>query len=722
MTLMVAMTMAAALANPVGLVHTEMGTVNACGGKEGCSVSTGNLYPMTARPWGFGGWTPQTRPAATSRWFYDYTDEKIFGIRYTRQPSPWIGDHGAWTFLPVVGDVKGGAKDSFSWYSHKTEVLSPAEYAVYLADFDVHVAVTPALHGAVARISYPAADAPGLVVNPLKGGDVALTSEGRRVVGTSRWNTNRRGCGAAVELRFVIELPRKATAEMLADGALYVRFAPLARQEDLELRIATSLISPEQAVVNLGETAEKGYAAVRAEARDEWNARLGKVRIVGDDPVARETFYTCFYRTMLFPLAVWERTASGKVVHWSPTTGRVEKGHYFAGTGFWDTFRALFPLLNLLVPEMSAKMMEGLENCWKESGWLPEWSSPGLTDCMIGNNSASVVADAWLSGVRGDFDIENLWKALEHGANAVHPEMGAVGRCGVEYYNSIGYVPRDAGIKESAARTLEYAYDDWCIAKLAQALGKADEAAKYMKRSANWRNVFDPVRRIAVGRNRDGSFNADFNRFSWGGDFTEGCALHYTWSVFHDVEGLMTAMGGPKAFEERIDEIFALPPTAEYSYYKTVIHEIREMQIMGMGQYAHGNQPIQHMIYLYDWCGAWEKVQRRVRDVMDSLYRPTPDGYCGDEDNGQTSAWYVWSALGMYSVCPGSGEYALGAPRFDAIEVELPSGRRLSIVANGALRKARFASVRHNGTVLPRPFVSREALCDGGELVFEQGE
>lgn len=701
-------------------VRTEMGTVNT-GGREGCAVSTGNLYPMTARPWGFGGWTPQTRADGASRWFYDYIDPRIYGIRYTRQPSPWIGDHANWSFLPVTGEPAAEAKDRASWYSHKTEHFGPDRYGVYLADFDITAEVAPALHGAIARLTYPRAEKPGLVVNPSQSGGAELSSDGLTITGFSVRNANVRGAGAPVRGRFVIRLSRKAAgSSKLPDGSLYVAFAPTAKGETVELRIAVSLISDEQAAANLSETDGKDFEALAAEALDEWNERLGRIRIGSDDRAAKETFYTCFYRTMLFPLAVWERTSDGRIVHWSPATGRTEKGYYYAGTGFWDTFRALFPLLNFLAPEMNARMMEGLENCWKESGWLPEWSSPGLSNCMIGNNSASVVADAWLSGVRGNFDINELWKAVVHGANNAHPEMQAVGRCGVEYYNELGYVPRDVGIRESAARTLEYAYDDWCIARLAQALGKTDEAAKYLKRSANWRNVFDPVRRIAVGRNRDGSFNADFNRYSWGGDFTEGCALHYTWSVFHDVPGLMEAMGGNAAFESRLDEIFALPPVAECSYYKGIIHEAREMQIMGMGQYAHGNQPIQHMIYLYDWCGAWAKAQRWAREAMDRLYRPTPDGYCGDEDNGQTSAWYVWSALGLYPVCPGSGEYALGAPRFDSIDVTLPSGKTLSVRAPGAEIRRTFTSASLGGTMLPRPFVCRSDILTGCGLVFKE--
>ena len=700
-------------------VMPEMGTVNVCGGGDFCKVSTGNLYPMAARPWGFGGWSPQTRADGTSRWFYEYTDERICGIRQTRQPSPWIGDHGAWTFLPLTGEPATNAADRASWYSHKAERCEPCGYRVYLSDFDATVELAPALHGAIARVTYPRHDSPGLVVNPLKGGEAGLSADGLTVTGTSVQNANWRGSGDPVRQRFVIRLDRRASARRLPDGALYLRFAPTEKGERVTLRIASSLISAGQALVNLGETDGHDYESLYREARDEWNARLGRIAVESSDPGRLRTFYTCFYRTMLFPLALWERTADGRIVHWSPMAGGVRPGYYFAGTGFWDTFRALFPLLNLLAPEMNARMMEGLENCWKEGGWLPEWSAPGLSNCMIGNNSASVVADAWLSGVRGDFDINELWKAVTHGANNSHPKMEAVGRCGAAAYNERGYVPRDIGIRESAARTLEYAYDDWCIARLGQAIGRpAAEVETYLKRSGNWRNVFDPARRIACGRNADGSFNRDFNRFSWGGDFTEGCALHYTWSVFHDVPGLAEAMGGRAEFERRLDEIFELPPEAEYAYYGIVTHEIREMQVMNFGQYAHGNQPIQHMIYLYDWTDAPEKAGRRAREVMDRLYRPSPDGYCGDEDNGQTSAWYVWSALGMYPVCPGSGEYALGAPLFEEVKVTLPDGKTLEIEADDAETRVMFNRATLNGRSVA-PFVKLADLRQGGELEFK---
>ena len=698
--------------SPVDCVLPEMGTVNTV------ELSSGNVYPLVSLPWGGAGWAPQTCPDVKNRWFYDYTHKKICGIRETHQPSPWIGDYGAWTFLPVTGRPGTNAAVRASWYSHKAETMRPDFYRVYLADYDTMLELSPTMRGAAVRITWPESDSPGLVVDPFAKGSVELSEDRRRVFGRSVLDQHWRDEAVNLCQRFVLVFDRPAVgAERLPDGALAVRFAPVRRGERMETRIAASLISDAQADLNLRETAS-GLDGVRKAARSAWEDVLGRIRVMSDDLDRMRVFYTCLYRASLFPRTLWETDAGGRIVHWSPSCGDIRAGCYYGGTGFWDTFRALFPLLNLLQPEMNAKMMAGIENCWKESGWLPEWSSPGHCDCMVGNNSASVVADAWLSGVRGDFDIDELYRALLHGANAAHPKFSSVGRIGHRYYNEKGYVPRDVGIAESAARTLEYAYDDWCIARLGAALGRPkDEVALYEARSRNWRNVFDPVRKIAVGRNADGSFRKDFNPFSWGGDFTEGCALHYTWSVFHDVEGLVWAMGGKAEFERRLDEIFKLPAKADCAYYHAVIHEAREMQVSGFGQYAHGNQPIQHMIYLYDWTDAPEKAGHWAHEVMTRLYRPAPDGYCGDEDNGQTSAWFVWSAMGLYPVCPGSGEYALGRPLFDRVDVTLPNGKSL------AVRFEKCGVSPHQAVFLNRrrlatPFVRQADLADGGELTF----
>jgi predicted alpha-1,2-mannosidase len=390
----------------------------------------------------------------------------------------------------------------------------------------------------------------------------------------------------------------------------------------------------------------------------------------------------------------------------------------FGGTGFWDTFRALYPFLNFAFQDINKEMQEGLINDYKEGGFLPEWSSPGFADIMIGNNSASVVADAYIKGLRG-YDINTLYEALLHGANNEGP-MTAVGREGVEYYNSLGYVPYDVKINENAARTLEYAYDDFTIYQLAKALKRPKEEIElYAKRSMNYKNLFDPETKLMRGKNKDGSFQGPFNPFKWGDAFTEGNSWHYSWSVFHDIEGLKKLMGGNEMFVRMLDSVFIMPPVYDESYYRSVIHEIREMQIMNMGQYAHGNQPIQHMIYLYNYAGQPWKTQYWVREVMNRLYQPTPDGYCGDEDNGQTSAWYVFSALGFYPVCPGTDQYVLGTPLFKKITVSLTNGKKLVInAANNSADNKYVQSVDFNGVKGDKNWISHFDLQKGGSLNF----
>ena len=367
---------------------------------------------------------------------------------------------------------------------------------------------------------------------------------------------------------------------------------------------------------------------------------------------------------------------------------------------------------------MNAKMTKGLENCYAESGWLPEWASPGHRGCMIGNNSASVVADAWFTGSRSDYDINKLYEAMLKGANGRHPRVPSVGRDGYDDYNKLGYVSRQARCKETAARTLEYAYADWCIWKMAVELKRPQkEIDLYAKRCQNYRNLFHPEFKLMAGRNKDGSFDKKFDPFKWGGDFTEGCSWHYTWSVFHDIEGLIGLMGGDKEFVKKLDSVFTMPPKYDESYYRKVIHEIREMQTAGFGQYAHGNQPIQHMIYLYNYAGEPWKAQYWVREVMNRLYSPTSDGYCGDEDNGQTSAWYVWSALGFYPVCPGSNEYVMGAPLFKKATITLENGKKIVINAPENSDSHRYIQkMKLNGKVITKNYVTLDQIRNGATI------
>ncbi len=709
-------------AEPVDHVNILVGT------QSKFDLSTGNTYPAVAMPWGMNFWTPQTG-AMGDGWQYVYTADKIRGFKQTHQPSPWINDYGQFSIMPTTAGGAFDENERASWFSHKGETAKPYYYSVYLADHDVAAELAPTERAAFFRFTFPESDASAVVIDAFdRGSRVEIITEENKIMGYSTRNSG----GVPDNFRnwFVVVFDKPFSGSARLDGetvagdsaegnhaGAVVRFQT-SRGEVVHARVASSFISLEQAERNLKELAPT-FDETAGRGRDRWNEVLGRIEIEDDDIDNVRTFYSCLYRSVLFPRDLSETDAGGNRVHYSPYNGEVLPGEMFTDTGFWDTFRALFPLLNLVYPEMNARMQAGLVNTYLESGFLPEWASPGHRDCMVGNNSASIVADAWLSGVR-EHNIETLWQAVTHGANSVHPSVSSTGRRGWEYYNRLGYVPYDVGINENAARTLEYAYDDWCIYRLGKALGKSEkEISVYAKRALNYHNLFDKESKLMRGRNADGSFQSPFSPFKWGDAFTEGNSQHYTWSVFHDPAGLISLMGGQAEFNASLDRVFTVPPIFDDSYYGFPIHEIREMQVMNMGNYAHGNQPIQHMIYLYDWSGEPWKTQARAREVMRKLYSATPDGYCGDEDNGQTSAWYVFSALGFYPVCPGSGEYALGSPLFDRVVVHLANGNNLTIHAHdNSPENVYVSSVEIGGKPSDRNFFTREELTRGGEVVF----
>lgn len=666
------------------------------------SLSTGNTYPAVAMPWGMNFWAPQTG-AMGDGWSYTYSADKIRGFKQTHQPSPWINDYGQFAVMPVTGKAIFNQDERASWFSHKTEVATPYYYKVYLADHDVVTELTPTERAAIFRFTFPQNENSYVIIDAFdKGSQIKIIPQENKIIGYTTKNNG--GVPDNFKNYFVAVFDKpftynatannnKITENRLEDKADHVGAIigfSTRKGELVHMKIASSFISPEQAEQNLKEVENKTFETVKEEGRSVWNKTLGKVEINDDNIDNLRTFYSNLYRTVLFPRSFYEIDSAGKVLHYSPYNGQTLSGYMFTDTGFWDTFRSLFPLLNLLYPDMSQKMQEGLVNAYKESGFLPEWASPGHRDCMIGNNSASVVADAYIKGLRG-YDIQTLWEAVTHGANAEHPTISSTGRKGYAYYNKLGYVPYNVGINENAARTLEYAYDDWTIYQLGKALGKPQkEINVYAKRAMNYKNLYDAGHKLMRGKNEDGAFQSPFNPLKWGDAFTEGNSWHYTWSVFHDPQGLIDLMGGQNDFNQMMDSVFNVPPLFDDSYYGGVIHEIREMQIMNMGNYAHGNQPIQHMTYLYNYSGQPWKTQYWVREVMDKLYNAHPDGYCGDEDNGQTSAWYVFSALGFYPVCPGTEEYVLGSPLFKKATLHLENGKQVVIQANNNNKANRY--------------------------------
>ena len=692
-------------------------------------LSTGNTYPAIAMPWGMNFWMPQTGKMGNG-WAYVYWHDKIRGFKQTHQPSPWINDYGQFSIMPETGEPVFDEEKRASWFSHKAEVAKPYYYRAYLADYDVVAEMAPTERACAMRFTFPETDKANIVVDAFdRGSHVQVIPEKRMIVGYTTRNSG--GVPDNFKNYFVLVFDKpftyKATVASgnISEGKLTVTDNHAGaivgfktrRGEQVGLRIASSFISPEQALLNLNELGNDTFDEVAARGRKAWNDVLGRIEVDDDNIDHLRTFYSCLYRSVLFPRSFYEQDAEGRIVHYSPYNGQVLPGYMFTDTGFWDTFRCLFPFLNMMYPSMNQKMQEGLVNAYLESGFLPEWASPGHRGCMVGNNSASIVADAYMKGLRG-YDIDKLWEAVLHGANSVHPKVSSTGRAGFELYNKMGYVPCDK-LNQSVARTLEYAYDDWCIYTLGKALGRPEKEIKvYAQRAMNYRNVFDPSIRLMRGKDSKGNFETPFNPTDWTRSFTEGDTWHWTWCVFHDPQGLIDIMGGKDSFNQMMDSTFIVPPVAK----ERMIHEEREMQVMNMGQYAHGNQPIQHMIYLYNYSGQPWKTQYWIREVMDKLYSAHADGYCGDEDNGQTSAWYVFSALGFYPVCPGTDQYIVGTPYFDEVKLHLENGKTLEIDADNNSTANRYIQrATLNGQPHTKNYFTHADLMNGGKIEFEMG-
>ncbi len=710
---------------PVDMVNPLTGTLSKF------ELSTGNNYPVIALPWGMNFWTPQTGKNGDG-WQYTYTADKIRGFKQTHQPSPWMNDYGMFSLMPITGEAVFDEEKRASWFSHKAEIAKPYYYRVYLADYDITTEIAPTERAAMFRFTFPQEEMSYVVLDAYdRGSYVQIQPEKNRIVGY----TTRNSGGVTKDFKnwFIIDFGSRSfdytsvtdSKEIFTDrkelkdnhtGAI-VGFRT-GHRDVITARVASSFISLEQAERNLNELGKKSFDEIASDGRKIWNDVLGRIQVEGGSEEQMRTFYSCLWRSLHFPRRFYEIDDKGNPIHYSPYNGQILPGYLFADTGVWDTFRCLFPFLNLVYPSMNEQMQAGLVNAYLESGYLPEWSSPGHRDCMIGQNSASVVADAYIKGIRVA-NQDKLWDAVTYGAHH-HLDRSASGRVGHDYYDRLGYVPCNVGIGQNVARTLEYAYNDWSIYTLGKAMGKSEaELAPYKKAALNYANVYNPARKLMCGREEQGAFNADFVPENWSGEFCEGNSWHWSFCVFHDPAGLSKLMGGRDEMTEMMDSVFVLP-----SYLglrsRGMIHEMREMQVMDMGQYAHGNQPIQHMVYLYNWTGQPWKAQYWTREIMDKLYNPNADAYCGDEDNGQTSAWYVFSAMGFYPVCPGTKQYAMGSPLFQKILVKLENGKTIQIEAPDNNKQTRYVNdVKVNGKSVSRTWLEHDELTKGAIIKFQ---
>lgn len=709
---------------PVDYVSTLVGTLSSF------ELSNGNTYPVISMPWGMNSWTPQTGRMGDG-WQYTYNALKIRGLKQTHQPSPWINDYGQFAIIPQVAEIpKVNEDDRASYFSHKAETAHPYMYSVYLADYDTEVSIAPSERSAILKTIFSKYSKPEerwIVVDAFDCNSKTEKLNDYTIIGISKKNSG--GVPDNFANYFVIKSTNKIKEYIQSDtitekNGNHARVAFSLDTHDTEqvIYISSSFISHEQALLNMKEVEGKTFERVVSDGKNRWNDVLSRIYVEDKREDIKKVFYSNLYRCLLFPRNFSEIDANNMLVHYSPYNGKIEKGYMYTDTGVWDTFRALFPLINLVYPDEAIKMKDGMLNTYKEGQFFPEWASPGHRDCMVGNNSASVISDWIIKGICKKDDILPMIKGMLHGANNNHPNIKSTGRLGFQYYNKLGYIPCDVGINESAARTLEYSYNDWCIYKSLQKNGYNKKTiSSYANKSQNYKNLFNKKEGWMSGRNQDGSFQQTFNPFKWGDVFTEGNAIHYTWSVFHDIKGLIDLMGGKDKFISKLDTVFSMPPLFDDSYYGFPIHEIREMQIMNMGNYAHGNQPIQHMIYLYNYAGASYKCQKHIREVMTRLYSAMPDGYCGDEDNGQTSAWYVFSALGFYPVNPVSNQYIIGVPLFEKVTINFPDNKKTTINTKNA-QDIYIQSVTVNNTKHKDVFFNFEDIKNGADIVFNLGE
>jgi len=712
-------------------------------------LSNGNTYPAIALPWGMNFWTPQTGKMGDG-WIYTDKNSGLVGIRQTHQPSPWINDYGAFSIMPITGKLKVLENERKSQFNN-LQVL-PHYYKVKLIDSKTTVELTPTKRSAHFKIEFPKDSDSHLVIDAFfKNSTIKVLPKENKIIGVSKNNSG--GVPENFSNYFIIEFNTPfdefgtwdgkgkiyPTAELSGEHVgSYVSFINN-KNNVVEVRISSSFISHEQAQINLDREIPKNqtFEKTKALAKEVWNNELSKIKVKPalsdtfenkkDYFKAHETaksnvikFYSSFYRTLLFPREFHEYNSKGEQIHYSPYNGKIEKGPLYTDNGFWDTFRAVFPFYTLMYPEKLGEILQGIMvNPYKESGWLPEWSSPGHRDCMIGSNSASIIAEAYLKGIN-NFDIETAYQGIINSSNNEGP-LSSVGRKGVKEYNSLGYIPFDTSVNESVARTLEYSYNDYCIWKLAEKLERPEEEiTRFRNRSFNYKNVFDSSTNFMRGKSSDGNFESPFRPDKWGGVFTEGSAWHYTWSVLHDPQGLINLMGGRENYVRKMDQIFTSDPSSDYSYYGFKIHEILEMEIGGMGQYAHGNQPVQHAIYLYNYAQEPWKTQEKVRYVMDNLYGSGADGYCGDEDNGQTSAWFVFSSLGFYPVAPVTGQYVIGSPLFEEVTIELSNGKELKINAkNNSAKNIFIKDFNFNQLQYNKNWLDHADLREGGVIDFE---
>jgi predicted alpha-1,2-mannosidase len=677
--------------------------------------SRGNTLPIVAMPFGMAHWTLQSSTQAG--WLFRPHDCRLQGIRCTHQLSPWLGDYGYATFLPFQGESLPHPDRRSSSYRPADLSMHPHFMRLRLMRYRCWMELVPTEHGALMELEFEDAGSSGLYID-LPGNDAEAVADLSAGVVRALTHDNQGGVQKNFAAYYAIhfDTPIDSCEVQALDGR---RVAVVRLQADgpskTTVRIGTSFISADQAEHNLQqEIGSRSIADLKTAAAAVWQQTLDRVRIQGEDETQKRTFYSCLWRTQLFPRMWHEHDTEGHTVHRSPYTGNVEPGVLYADHGFWDDYHAWYPMMALLYPERLGEILTGWNNACKEGGWFPQFPCPGYRGGMTGSLIDSVFAEGVAKNVPG-FDVHATYAGLKkHATQEGDPDKG-YGRVGIKEYLRLGYLPADK-FGGAVAQTLDLAYGDFCIAQVARAAGAEDDAAMFEKRSANWKHVFDAEQKFMRGKLADGRWLEPFDQYSWGGAYVEGGAWQYRFNAWHDADGLIASFGGRGPFLQCLEQMLQQPPRFRVGAYGTEIHEMSEMAAADFGQYAHSNQPVHNVLYLFTAAGRRDRTQYWVHRVLNELY--SPDNFAGDEDTGATSAWYILSALGLFALCPGKPEWSLGAPLFPSVSIHFPGGRQIRIEAHRKQKAAFYDRVTVNGSHHEGPAIAHAVLMQDTHIVF----
>ncbi|MGW2563591.1 GH92 family glycosyl hydrolase [Streptomyces sp. NPDC001514] len=714
------------------------------------SFSRGNTFPATAVPHGFNFWTPVTNAGSLS-WLYEYARANnadnlptVQAFSASHEPSPWMGDRQTFQLMPSVAE---GTPDPSRTaralpFRHEKEIARPHYYGVTFEN-GLKAEIAPTDHAAMMRFTYPGENAAVLFDNVTDQAGLTLDPGTSSFTGYSDVKSGLSTGATRLFVYGVFDAPVTSSAAQGVKG--HLRFDAGA-DRTVTLRMATSLISIDQAKKNLAaEIPESSsFGRIRDRAQDAWDDILGRVEVEGATHDQLVTLYSSLYRLYLYPNSGFEKVdGQDKYASpFSPQTGpdtpthtgaKIVDGRVYVNNGFWDTYRTTWPAYSFLTPKKAGELVDGFVQQYRDGGWISRWSSPGYADLMTGTSSDVAFADAYVKGVRG-FDAEAAYEAALKNATVAPPTRG-VGRKGMETSPFLGYASTET--HEGLSWSLEGYLNDYGLSKMADALyaktKKArykEESAYFLNRARNYVALFDSKAGFFQGRDLKGDWRIPSGQYDprvWGYDYTETNGWGYAFTAPQDSRGLANLYGGRSALGKKLDTYFATPETASPEFvgsYGSVIHEMTEARDVRMGMYGHSNQVAHHVTYMYNAASQPWKTQEKVREVLSRLYTGSEigQGYHGDEDNGEQSAWYLFSALGFYPLVMGSGEYAIGSPLFTKATVHLENGRELVVKApRNSSRNIYVQGLKVNGSSWNSTALPHSLLARGGTLEFAMG-